>query len=323
MSKISVIIPVYKVEAYLDRCVESVLAQTYKDFELILVDDGSPDRCGEMCDGWAKRDARIRVIHQANAGLGAARNAGAAVATGKYIAFVDSDDVVDPEIWSKSIAYAERLNLQMVLFEEVQFEDATGAENFDNWTRCRLPAQCHGRAFTRKDIKRSPFHTCCYAHNRIVLREFYGQRKFPEGVLYEDAPMHYELLFDAKRIGAIEEPLYRYRLRGDSLMKRADARVLDHIKVLRMVEKTVYSRGLGRKLFVEFADYQSGMASRCGQLNPEFEFISEAFRDIVRGKIRPRYPFKLATSYVWAVIKKIIRFIRHRGEFANTEDNRR
>ena len=110
-------------------------------------------------------------------------------------------------------------------------------------------------------------------------------------------------------MGAIEEPLYRYRRRGDSLMKRTDARVLDHIKVLRMIEKTVDSRGLGRKLFTEFSKYQINMANRCGQLNPEFEFISEAFREVVREKIRPRYPFKLATTYAWAAFKKIIHLI--------------
>ena len=79
---ISVVIPVYKVEAYLDRCVESVIGQSYRNLEIILVDDGSPDRCGEMCDAWAQKDARIRVLHQVNAGLGAARNRGTEAATG-------------------------------------------------------------------------------------------------------------------------------------------------------------------------------------------------------------------------------------------------
>lgn len=93
---ISVVVPVYQVEAYLDECVCSILEQTYRNLELILVDDGSPDRCGEMCDEWARRDARVRVIHQKNAGPGAARNAGIDGARGDYLCFVDSDDTVDP-----------------------------------------------------------------------------------------------------------------------------------------------------------------------------------------------------------------------------------
>ena len=94
VDKISVIVPVYKVEEYLDECVESILRQSYSNFELILVDDGSPDRCGEMCDNYKKRDARIEVIHKTNGGLSDARNAGLRVASGEYITFVDSDDAI-------------------------------------------------------------------------------------------------------------------------------------------------------------------------------------------------------------------------------------
>ena len=95
MDLISVIVPVYKVEAYLDRCVQSIVDQTYTNLDIILVDDGSPDRCPQMCDEWAKRDRRIRVIHKENGGLSDARNAGLRMAAGAFVAFVDSDDDVD------------------------------------------------------------------------------------------------------------------------------------------------------------------------------------------------------------------------------------
>lgn len=94
---ISVVVPIYRVEPYLNRCIESILAQTFRDFELILVDDGSPDRCPQMCDEWAQRDNRIQVIHKENSGVVDARNAGITVATGVYLAFVDSDDWVEPD----------------------------------------------------------------------------------------------------------------------------------------------------------------------------------------------------------------------------------
>lgn len=96
---ISIIIPIYKVEQYLDECVTSIINQTYKDLEIILVDDGSPDSCPQMCDEWAKKDARIKVVHKKNGGLSSARNAGLAVATGEYIGFVDSDDYVDETMY--------------------------------------------------------------------------------------------------------------------------------------------------------------------------------------------------------------------------------
>lgn len=98
--EISIIVPIYKVEQYLDRCVESILKQTFTDFELILVDDGSPDNCPKMCDEWSKKDSRIKVIHKKNGGLSSARNAGLDVARGKYIGFVDSDDYISEDMYS-------------------------------------------------------------------------------------------------------------------------------------------------------------------------------------------------------------------------------
>lgn len=101
--KISVIVPVYKTEGLLDRCVESIVGQTYKNLEIILVDDGSPDNCPAMCDAWAEKDSRIRVIHKENGGVSSARNAALDIATGDYIGFVDSDDWIEPEMYSSLI----------------------------------------------------------------------------------------------------------------------------------------------------------------------------------------------------------------------------
>ena len=99
--KISVIVPVYKVEKYLNRCVQSIASQTYENLEIILVDDGSPDNCGVLCDEWVQKDSRIKVVHKENGGLSSARNAGVAVATGAYVGFVDSDDYIHPQMYEK------------------------------------------------------------------------------------------------------------------------------------------------------------------------------------------------------------------------------
>ena len=96
---LSIIVPVYKAEKHLDRCVESILSQTYGNIELVLVDDGSPDACPAMCDSWAKRDWRVRVIHKKNNGASSARNAGLDMASGEYIGFVDADDFVEPDMY--------------------------------------------------------------------------------------------------------------------------------------------------------------------------------------------------------------------------------
>ena len=112
---ISVIVPVYKVENYLDCCVQSIVNQTYSNLEIILIDDGSPDASGAMCDAWAEKDSRIRVIHQENAGGGAARNAGLDAARGERIAFVDSDDYIDPDFTEHLVTAAEQNNADLVI----------------------------------------------------------------------------------------------------------------------------------------------------------------------------------------------------------------
>ena len=107
MKKISVIVPVYKVEAVLKKCLDSIITQTYENLEIILVDDGSPDSSGKICDEYSKRDSRVKVIHKKNAGVAAARNSGLKVATGKYCTFVDSDDYIEPVMYQSMIQIAE------------------------------------------------------------------------------------------------------------------------------------------------------------------------------------------------------------------------
>ncbi|MBR1676338.1 MAG: glycosyltransferase [Clostridia bacterium] len=115
MPKISVIVPIYKVEQYLKKCVDSILKQTFKDIEVILVDDGSPDNCPRLCDEFAEQDNRIKVIHKQNGGVSAARNSGLDIATGEYIAFVDSDDYIESNMYSSMINIAEKYNSDIVM----------------------------------------------------------------------------------------------------------------------------------------------------------------------------------------------------------------
>lgn len=120
---VSIVIPIYNVEKYLDRCINSIVSQTYKNLEIILVDDGSSDNCPQMCDAWAEKDNRIKVIHKQNAGLGMARNSGMEIATGKYVLFVDSDDYIDVCSVQKSVFVASKNEPQIVMFGHNDFDD--------------------------------------------------------------------------------------------------------------------------------------------------------------------------------------------------------
>ena len=126
MPAISVIIPVYKVERYLDACVASVAGQTFSDLEILLVDDGSPDGCPALCDAWARRDARVRVIHRPNGGLSAARNSGIDAATGTCLAFVDADDTLDPDVLRRAWDARQQQDADLVIFN-LRYVDETGA----------------------------------------------------------------------------------------------------------------------------------------------------------------------------------------------------
>lgn len=219
---ISVIVPIYKVEECLCRCVDSLLIQTISDFELILVDDGSPDRCGEICDEYAKRDSRIVVIHKENGGLSDARNAGLAVARGEYIAFVDSDDWVAPDYLDKlyttlrgtgaDICECEVFRTEGEACEETESGDV---QIYD--TVSALAQLIEDGAFRQ------------HVWNKLYRRETVGDIFFPKGKTNEDEFWTYRIFGRANRVVKIGNVLYNYFQRPGSIMgsgyslKRLDA----------------------------------------------------------------------------------------------------
>ena len=227
MPQISVIVPVYKVERYLSACLDSILAQTFTDFELILVDDGSPDRCGAICDEYASRDARIRVIHQENGGLSAARNAGMDISRGEYISFVDSDDYVSP-------VYLEILHRVILM---------TGA----SVSVCRYRAFSDGQVpIERKnESEKEPViftgHEATiklYNGNSIIPVNAWGKlyqrslvqdMRFPVGRLHEDQAFVPIVFYRSKLVAAVEDKLYYYRDREDSITGKFSLKRYDDI----------------------------------------------------------------------------------------------
>lgn len=207
----SIIVPIYKVEKYLPRCVESLLGQTDGDFELILVDDGSPDCCGAICDEYAAKDSRIFVIHKGNGGLSDARNAGLEIARGEYIAFVDSDDWVSPR-------YLELLR---------QGLETTGSDICEcgilrtEGVSCPEPVETVPEVFDtvaalEQLIRDGRFHQ--YVWNKLYRREVIGDIRFPVGKTNEDEFWTYQVFGRAKRVAGIDAVLYNYFQRPGSIM---------------------------------------------------------------------------------------------------------
>lgn len=212
---ISVIVPIYRVEKYLPACIDSILNQTFTDFELILVDDGSPDRCPEICDEVARRDARVRVIHQANAGLSAARNAGIEVAHGAWLSFVDSDDYIAPQFYEKLYQTAQRTDADCVMCS-VQNVDESGKPIDSALMRVADEVKT-GREVLRK-IGRDDVTPYLTAWNKLYRRKLFNTLRYPAGRQNEDVFVFAELFCQVQRAVCVAEPLYFYRKRIGSIM---------------------------------------------------------------------------------------------------------
>lgn len=216
------IVPVYKVEAYLDRCVQSIVNQTYKTLEIVLVDDGSPDNCPNMCDVWAEKDSRIKVVHKKNGGLSDARNAGMAAATGDYIAFVDSDDWLRPEYIEflyravqENAADLAACDLQLVYEDEENPDEEMNFHAVVATPEEALNTLIHGTGFRAI--------ACNKLYHRKLLRDEY----FETGRLHEDEFFTYRILAKAERLSYVQEPLYCYFQRNGSIMRTVSAKHTD------------------------------------------------------------------------------------------------
>lgn len=212
---ISVIVPIYKVEAYLEDCVNSLLRQTLENIEIILVDDGSPDRCGEMCDAYAAKDKRIRVIHQENQGLSAARNAGIDAAQADYLMFVDSDDWVEEDFCSHPYELALKYHADLVAFQ---------------YQRTKQPFQSCSEPSGLKDEERLQWlmhhGVGDFAWNKLYQRDLFNTLCFPIGKVYEDTAVTHLIAHKAKRIYYSDRILYHYRIRQGSIVTSSNANAL-------------------------------------------------------------------------------------------------
>lgn len=210
---ISIIIPVYKVEDYLNRCIESVVKQSYENLEIILIDDGSPDGCPRICDCWAEQDERIIVIHKENGGLSSARNEGIRKAHGKYLMFVDSDDCIDQYACEKLLAYANDVDLvvaEAIIYEDKKIIHRVHTNLEEN--RIYTGAEC-----AMKEIEVGEwFAAACY---NMYKRQFILDNNlfFVEGILHEDIDYLPRLFLAAKAVKYMKYEFYIYITRQTSI----------------------------------------------------------------------------------------------------------
>ena len=207
---VSIIVPIYNIEGYIRECIDSILAQTYPDFELILVDDGSPDNCGRICDEYAEKDVRIKVIHKENGGLTSARNAGLSVAKGDWIMHVDGDDWIEPDMIESLIEAAKVTEADLVFGDFMKYGPYAGNHKLPTWSIDKKDSMSRYIAYMMTTIWGS-----------IAKRSLYTEHclKSPDGVSYcEDFHLIVRLCHFAKKIVNVHRPFYHYRYRPTSIM---------------------------------------------------------------------------------------------------------
>lgn len=212
--KLSIIIPVYNVRQWLEETVNSVLNQTFRDFELILVDDGATDGSGKLCDRLALADNRVRVIHQENAGVSAARNAGLDAAKGEYIGWVDSDDIIEADMFQRLILLAESHNADIVQCQHDRACELNGSGRSDT-VNIMNGADFVRRMFTKKG---GVYTNQVALWSKIYRKALWEDIRFPVGMVYEDEMQTYKVCLKATKIIETEDVLYHYVKRENSII---------------------------------------------------------------------------------------------------------
>ena len=239
---VSIIIPVYQVEKYLDKCIASVVGQTYQNLQIILIDDGSSDRSPAICDGWKERDSRITVIHQPNGGLSRARNAGLKIATGEFVGFVDSDDWIESNMYETLLAAMQEANADIAVCN-YQMELQEAREN-------KKKEQTHERKLYSSEealrmILKGEGFIYNFVWNKLFKRSVIANIDFPSGKIYEDILWTPMVIGNANIIICLDSILYHYIQREDSLTHSDNTvliRLLDKLEMIHQRMEFIRAR---------------------------------------------------------------------------------
>lgn len=216
---VSIVIPIYKVEQYLPRCLESVIAQSYDNLEIILVDDGSPDNCPDICDQYARNDNRIKVIHKTNGGLSSARNAGISASNGLYICFIDSDDFVSSNYVKRLVELLEENQCDISVCRYISFNNLSREDDLMMAVQKNMKVSIYQGT---NHIMNQFFNKNCgisvIAWNKMYKKCLFEGISFPDGRNYEDEATTYKLFYKSKSVIYTNESLYYYFQRSDSIM---------------------------------------------------------------------------------------------------------
>ena len=316
---ISVIMPVYKVEKYLAESIESVLGQDHQNLELILIDDGSPDRSGEICDAYAARDSRVRVIHQENAGAAAAKNAGLRIAVGDYLSFVDSDDFLQPNVFGHMLKVLQSSSADAAQFS---FQDL-----YRTHTEPNVLQPC---VLTEKEylVRLTKDWTCALLWNKLYKRSLFEGVFFEEGHKIDDEYFTYRGFLEPCRVVFDEMVIYNYRKRASSVMSSPEAgeqRILDAIDSIAKRRESVSARWpeLRRAFDENYLDAIWYLSENPDSTERTIRVLKEHLRGYFKGfgnSLPPRYLWMRLWRMYWTDTKALLSRCEEMRQECSAED---
>jgi len=317
---ISIIVPVYKVEDYLEKCIKSILAQSLTNLELILIDDGSPDKCGEICDSYADKDSRINVVHKRNEGLSAARNTGLDIAKGKYIGFIDSDDWIDSNMYETLLALLVDNNADIAQCEfiksynEEEIIDNSEKKNFEIFNNVESLVNL----YNEKAI------STVVIWNKLYKRSLFENIRFPKGKIHEDEFTTHKLLYKSKKLVYTDKTFYYYRQNPTSIMNsKFNKKRLDILDAMQ--ERLEFAEKIGNEMFINktLNKYMFRLVYFYYKCKKEIPEEKEIINDIkkrsnslylkyyIKGKYRMRSKIKYGIFYLFPDLYVHINLLRN------------
>lgn len=286
MVKVSVVIPVYNVEDFLGECLDSILNQTLTDIEVICVNDGSPDRSLEILNEYASRDSRMTVLDQENGGHAVATNRGMRLATGKYIFFMDSDDILELNALEESYKVAEERNVDFVIFQAINYYMDTGElVEAENYSMNELADYVGDSVFSHEDIKDFVFDITVTPWSKLYNREFVMKNgiTYPEGLVFDDNVFFYDSLFAAERITFLRKHLFKRRWYSSSSTTSGARHFINYIDICDLIWQVFFKYNV-------FDDFKEELLHKKFYTNFYwYRHIRDEFKQLFLDKLREDY----------------------------------
>ncbi|MBQ3047621.1 MAG: glycosyltransferase [Clostridia bacterium] len=318
--KISIIVPVYKVEQYLNKCVNSIINQTYKNLEIILVDDGSPDNCPKMCDDWAKKDGRIKVIHKQNGGVANARNVGIDSATGKYVGFVDSDDFIHPTMYEKLIDKIKKENADICACRFCNVYEDNKQKNVNEIFLEKLDSNniityLLTNTSQEKQTYFESYGIMGSVCRLLIKKSSIGDLRFENLKITEDLLFLLKLIKPNTKISVITDYLYYYFQRTSSAMhnfnkNKIEERYKAFKIILKEIENKVDKNTLNRFKFYNYASLANEMLK-----NNQLELLKEYLKDDIFVGLNTKETYKAELKNTKNFKRKVGYFLVHKKMF--------